>query len=177
MKIQETDSSLVQRCLKQDRAAQFELFNKFQKRLFEICLRYADNEDEAMDFLQEGFIKVFKGLSSFNGSGSLEAWAKRVIINNCISSIRKKKWVIEYEDNLDFLEGETPHLKEEQIDVEHIIKAIQSLPVGYRTIFNLYAIEAYSHQEIAEELGISEGTSRSQYARAKKAIQKLLNQN
>ena len=86
----QADIELVNRCLKKDQAAQFEFYNRFQTRMFEICLRYAENEAEACDFLQEGFIKAFRGLPQYNGSGALGAWVKRIMVNNCISELRRK---------------------------------------------------------------------------------------
>ncbi len=166
----ESDLELVARCLKRDRKAQFELYEKYKVYLFGVCQRYARSEAEANDFLQEGFINVFRSLSQYRGEGVLRKWMERVVINRILSLLRKKR--LHLNQNIDIQElnlpGKTsPHPTEQ---AEEIIMLIRQLPSGYQTIFNLYAIEGYAHKEIAEMLGISESTSRSQYSRAKKAV-------
>lgn len=171
------DALLVQRCLRHNRQAQFELYERFQTQMFGLCLRYAKSETEALDFLQEGFVAVFKSLPQYRGEGSLEGWIRRIMTNVCISKLRKKKPVfvsLEELPEMAVCETEKPANAFADVDASSVILAIQQLPLGYQTIFNLYAIEGYSHREIAGILDIKESTSRSQYVRARQALIKIL---
>ncbi len=141
--------------------------------MFGVCLRYAKNQMEAEDFLQEGFIRVFKNIKQYNGSGSLEGWIRRVVINVCLEIIRKEKTML-FINREEYQTDYTDNPITEYYDTEYLLKAIQSLSEGYRTVFNLYAIEGYSHKEIAGLLEISEGTSKSQLARARQLLQSKL---
>jgi RNA polymerase sigma-70 factor (ECF subfamily) len=165
---------LVKRCLQGKAQAQRLLYERFKGRLFGLCLRYADSEDEALDMLQEGFIKVFRDLHQFRGEGPLEAWLRRVVVNAAISRLRKKTWVKETDFDWDQLPEQVEEYTPDSMDVEEVIRLIQQLPKGFRTVFNLYAVEGYSHREIAQILGIAESTSRSQYQRARKMLQEWL---
>ncbi|MFH1005525.1 MAG: sigma-70 family RNA polymerase sigma factor [Bacteroidota bacterium] len=170
-----TDEELVNGCIFKNSISQQLLFDRFKKKMMGICLRYADREEEAEDMLQNGFIKVFENITSFKGIGSLEGWIRKIIINESLSYIRKNK---NMKQNTDIKEIEYmlpgKNLISESVNTKDLLKIIQKLPTGYRTIFNLYAIEGYSHKEIAEQLGISEGTSKSQYARARAHLQKMI---
>ncbi|MEY4891888.1 MAG: hypothetical protein RIQ34_500 [Bacteroidota bacterium] len=164
-------SDLIKSCLANDRRAQEQLYRWLSPRLFAVCLRYAADREAAEDVLQEGFIKLFQKLSSFRGEGSFEGWARRIMVNTAIEQFRKIKPVLSLE--ADHPPNE-PSLKEtgvSQLEAKELSALIQELPVGYRTVFNLYAVEGYNHAEIAALLGISEGTSKSQYARAKRWLQ------
>ena len=165
---------LVKRCLKGKASAQHMLYDRFKGRLFGLCLRYADSEEEALDLLQEGFIKIFRDLHQFRGDGPLEAWMRRVVVNSAISRLRKKKWIREADFDWDQLPDQVEEAFQERMDAEELILLIQRLPKGFRTVFNLYAVEGYSHQEIAQFLGIAESTSRSQYQRARKTLQEWI---
>jgi len=161
-------SDLIKGCLANDRRAQEQLYRWLSPRLFAVCLRYAADREAAEDVLQEGFIKLFQKLSSFRGEGSFEGWARRIMVNTAIEQFRKIKPVLSLE--ADHPPNE-PSLKEtgvSQLEAKELSALIQELPVGYRTVFNLYAVEGYNHAEIAALLGISEGTSRSKDARAKR---------
>jgi RNA polymerase sigma factor (sigma-70 family) len=176
MEISESDQQLIRRCLKNDRKAQFELYEKYKVRLFGLCRRYARSEAEAHDFLQEGFIKVFRSLHQYRADGPLIKWMERVVVNRILSLLRKKK--LQLDDNIDLHElpvvQKPPSTAAEK--AEEVIALIRQLPLGYQTVFNLYALEGYSHKEIAQVLGISESTSRSQYSRAKKVIKTAFEQ-
>ncbi|MCB0631306.1 MAG: sigma-70 family RNA polymerase sigma factor [Saprospiraceae bacterium] len=165
---------LVKRCLKGKASAQHLLYERFKGRLFGLCLRYADSEEEALDLLQEGFIKIFRDLHQFRGDGPLEAWMRRVVVNSAISRLRKRKWIRETDFDWDQLPDQEKEVFQDRMDAEELILLIQRLPKGFRTVFNLYAVEGYSHQEIAQFLGIAESTSRSQYQRARKTLQEWI---
>lgn len=171
-----TDEELVKACCKNSPAAQKMLFDKFSRRMMTICLRYADDSLEAQDVMQDGFIKVFNSIEKFQFTGSLEGWIKRIMINTSLDNFRKnrkRKYALELDDE-DAIEIKEENNIVEGITNEYLLKVIQKLPEGYRIIFNMYAIEGYTHKEIAGELGISISTSKSQYARARGFIQKIL---
>lgn len=170
------EKALIARCLKGERAAHKELYDKYRVKQFSICLRYLRNREEAEDLLQEGFIKVFKNLSSFKGEGSLAAWISRVMVNTVLMHLRKANRLkfVDREDESLYDLSVSPESIVEDLNARVILDLIKTLPTGYQTIFNMYAIEGYQHKEIAERLSISESTSRTQYMRAKAAIRKLL---
>lgn len=163
-----TETEIIQGCLKGNAKFQKLLYDKYTRVMMGVCLRYAANQHEAQDILQDGFVKVFQKLDTYSGKGAFEGWMRRVFVNTALDQLRKKK---EERFNIDIdsveyqLEATGSVL--EKIAAEDLLKVIQQIPVGYRTIFNLYAIEGYSHKEIAEELGITVNTSKSQYSRAK----------
>ena len=156
---------------------QEELYRRFASKMYAVCMRYADNSNDAQDLLQEGFIKVYKNLDRFRAEGSFEGWIRRVFINSSIEHLRKRKLnlatVSEKEENT--IES-TDISALDNLAEKDIIDLIQDLSPGYRTVFNLYVIEGYSHKEIGDLLGISEGTSKSQLARAKAILQKKVTQ-
>ncbi len=171
------DEELIQGCLKGKRKYQTELYQKYEARMYGICLRYAKDRSEAMDILQEGFIRVYRGLHTYRGEGSLMKWMDRVMANAAIRYISKNK-KISFQEDADLerlLKGND--VVNNDSNANDIMSLIQLLPLGYRTVFNMFAVEGFSHREIAEKLGITEGGSRSQYSRAKKAMQKILRQN
>jgi RNA polymerase sigma factor (sigma-70 family) len=164
---------LVKQAIKGDRNAQERLYKLFSGKMFAVCLRYFPDRMEAEDVLQEGFIKVFTHLQQYTGSGSLEGWVRRVMVNTALEKLRKKSFLFPLNDSTDI--GET-QINEAVSNMEamELMKLVRSLPQGYRVVFNLYAIEGYSHAEIAGMLGISEGTSKSQLARARTSLQKMV---
>jgi RNA polymerase sigma-70 factor (ECF subfamily) len=156
---------------------QEELYNRFAPKMYAVCLRYANNADDAQDLLQEGFIKVYKNLHRFRAEGSFEGWIRRVFVNSSIEHFRKK--AIQLSSVSDKEENTIENSDISALDTmaeKDIIRLIQELSPGYRTVFNLYVVEGYSHKEIGEKLGISEGTSKSQLARAKAILQKKVTQ-
>lgn len=170
-----TDEQIVEGCIKKDAIAQKHLYEKFVRKMMGVCLRYADSTEEAEDVVQNGFISVFENISSYRGTGPLEGWIRRIMVNTALTNIRKNKKLkqnIELE-SVEFMLPSTNQLNE-RFEAQDLLKIIQTLPTGFKTVFNLYAIEGYSHKEIAEMLNISEGTSKSQYSRAKAHLQKLI---
>jgi RNA polymerase sigma-70 factor (ECF subfamily) len=169
---------LVQRCLKGKKMAYKQLYELYEQDMFKICRMYAPDYDSANDFLQEGFIKIFQKLHRFEPNGSLGGWMRRVMVNNCIDLLRRDHWskiTVHLEENLTPDEEPVWELElSEQFQEIHFFEFIEMLPVGYRTILNLYYLEELKHHEIAEKLSISVGTSKSQLSRAKIYLRSLL---
>lgn len=141
--------------------------------MYAVCLRYANNADDAQDLLQEGFIKVYRNLHRFRAEGSFEGWVRRVFINSSIEHFRKKSIQLSrVSEKEEGIIGDTDISALDTLAEKDIINLIKDLSPGYRTVFNLYVVEGFSHKEIAEQLGISEGTSKSQLARARSILQK-----
>lgn len=166
---------LVKRCQRGERNAQFLLYQQYSKAMYNICLRMMNDQMEAEDLLQNSFVDVFTKIHSFRGDSTIGAWIKRIVVNNCLNQIKKRKLdTKEWDDQLSAIpvEEEDPVYQYEQIG--QIKNAIKQLPDGYRVVFSLYALEGYDHQEIGSILGITEATSKSQYSRAKKKIRKLI---
>jgi RNA polymerase sigma factor (sigma-70 family) len=153
---------------------QEEMYRRFSPRMYAVCLRYAGNAEEAEDILQEGFIKIFKKLDSFRGEGSFEGWVRRVFVNTAIEHFRRKRYlqpVTEKEENT--IEGKSVSALDGLAEKD-ILALIKELSPGYRTVFNMYVVEGYTHKEIGDMLGISEGTSKSQLSRAKVILQDMV---
>lgn len=153
---------------------QEELYRRFSPRMYAVCLRYAGKAEEAEDILQEGFIKVFKKLDSYRGDGSFDGWVRRIFVNTAIEHFRRKKYlmpVTEKEENT--IEGKSISVLDD-LAARDIMALVQELSPGYRTVFNMYVVEGYTHKEIADMLGISEGTSKSQLSRAKVILQEMV---
>ncbi len=170
--IAETD--LIRGCINGDRRMQEALYNRFSPRMYAVCLRYAGNAEEAEDILQEGFIKIFKKLDTFRSEGSFEGWIRRIFVNTAIEHFRRKRYlqtVSEKEENT--IEGKDISVLD-KLAAKDILALIKELSPGYRTVFNMYVVEGYTHKEIADMLGISEGTSKSQLSRAKVILQGLV---
>jgi RNA polymerase sigma-70 factor (ECF subfamily) len=172
---------IISGCIRKDRRAQEELFRLFYGKMLGVCMRYARDRDSAEEMLQEGFIKVFDKLEGFDYKGSFEGWMRRIIANTSIDQLRKgKKDPILTDNDEDFKLGtENPIVEKEEMKAlefraELAMEAIQNLSPAYRAVFNLYVMEEYTHKEIAEILGISEGTSKSNLAKAKMNLQKVL---
>ena len=169
-----SEADLIQGCINNDRRMQEELYRRFAPKMYAVCLRYAGNAEEAEDILQEGFIKIFKKISSFRSEGSFEGWIRRIFVNTSIEHFRRKIYlqpISEQEENT--LEGKSLSILDKLAERD-IIQLVQQLSPGYRTVFNLYVVEGYNHREIANLLGISEGTSKWHLSEARKQLQKLL---
>ncbi len=166
---------LVKKCIEGDNRAQKKLFDLFAPKLFGVCLRYMKDHDLAQDTLQDGFVKIFTKLSDYNGKGSFEGWMRRITVNTCLDQLRKdqKLKVNTPIDDVSFLVKDN-HWIEEELTAKDLLKLVESLPDGYRVVFNMFAIEGYSHKEIAEQLNISENTSKSQFSRAKSHLRRKL---
>jgi len=167
-----SEYDLIQGCLVDNRRSQEALYQKFSPKMYAICLRYASNADDAADLLQEGFIKVFKNLQKFRGEGSFEGWMRRVFVNTCIEHFRKKVYLNSITENEERTIEDYSANALDNLAEKDIVQLIQELSPGYRTVFNLYVVEGFSHKEIGDLLQISEGTSKSQLARAKMLLQK-----
>lgn len=176
-KSREEDFELLRTCLVNDRRSQKQLYNKYFKAMFQISLSYTGNRDEAKDIMQEAFIKIFTNLENFNPENSLEGWIKRIVTNTAVDYFRKRKRLVfldEFPDEPD--EEESEGFTFEYLTNDIILHYIKQLPDGARVVFNLFVIEGLPHKEIAKQLNITEGTSKSQYKRARNLLKKWLNE-
>ena len=165
----------LQACIRGERLKQQQFFDQHKGKMFALCLRYAHNREDAEDILQEGFVRVFRDLHQYNGSGPLEGWVRKVFVNTALQHIQRQKkqlFTVELND-YDAPDDPEPYFSDEP-PAKNMIRILQQLPTGFRTVFNLHVLEGYSHPEIAEILGISVGTSKSQLLRAKAHFKKLL---
>ncbi len=166
---------IINGCKKQVPRYQRALYDKFASKMLGVCLRYSHDQEEAEDMLQEGFVKVFSHINDYRGDGSFEGWIRRVMINSAINYFVKNKRHY-FQDDVDDLGEviEDNRVHYDQLHVKDLLRVIQALPDGYRTVFNLYEIEGYQHKEIAEMLGISVSTSKTQLLHSKRLLQKRL---
>ena len=162
------DLKLIDSCIKGDRAAQKMLYDRLAPRMFPLCIRYVGDRALAEDILQDGFITLFTRLKDYKGEGSFEGWARRIFVTTALMDLRKKD-ALKMSEDLDAARGlKTETVSQVQnIGYKELMELIMTLPPGFRTVFNMYAIEGYSHKEISEILGISETTSRTQLSRAR----------
>ena len=170
-----SEEEMLRGCQANEEQAQKFLFDKYARLMTGVCLRYADSYEEAQDIVQDGFIKVFKNIRMFSGKGSLEGWVRRIMVNTSLDylrSIKNERFNVTIDD-VSYKLKEDEAINSE-LNKEDLLQLVQSLPIGYRTVFNMYAIEGYSHREIGEELNISDNTSKSQYSRARSILQKKL---
>jgi RNA polymerase sigma-70 factor (ECF subfamily) len=172
---------LIELCKKSDRRAQEQLFRHFYGKMLAVCMRYIQDRDSAQEVLQEGFIKVFDNIKGYDSKGSFEGWVRRIMANCAIDAIRKVRKDTHLSDNVNDFKYIPDEDEGEDWDIttlkaEVAMEAIQNLSPAYRTVFNLYVMEDYTHKEIAEALGISEGTSKSNLAKAKMNLQNYLKQ-
>ena len=170
-----TEEAILQGCLKNQPAAQQELYSKYSPKMLAVCYRFARNREDAEDMLQEGFIRVFTQIHQFQSKGSFEGWIRRIIVHTCINHLKKHK---KFNDSVDISQAHTLQVREDSvpsiIQAKQVVECIRMLPIGYRTVLNLFAIDGYSHREIAQMLDIEESTSRSQYTRAKAMLEQIL---
>lgn len=164
-------TDIIKACIQGNRKAQKKLYQKYSDKMYGVCLRYANDEDEAKDILQDGFIKVFLKLKQFNHKGSFEGWIRRIIVNTALERFRDKNYLfaVNMENHYEAEDREYDHILSD-IAANDILKLIQELSPQYRTVFNLYAIEGYSHKEICDMLNIKEGTSKSNLSRAREIL-------
>jgi RNA polymerase sigma factor (sigma-70 family) len=174
-----SDEELRKACIENIRLAQHELFKRFSYMMKGVCLRYAKSEAESEDILQDAFIKIFKSLEQYSETGQLGAWMRKITLNTALEYYRKNKSL--HQQVLTLWEssgsGMNPQVEDgaiEQLQLADLLLKIQALPVGFRTVFNLYAVEGYNHQEIGGLLQISEGTSKSQYSRARLMLRQMI---
>ncbi|MEQ8533219.1 MAG: RNA polymerase sigma factor [Imperialibacter sp.] len=169
-----TEEALIKGCQKGNSRDQQALFEKHSAKMMGVCYRYVKDSDEAEDVMISAFAKVFEKLDSFRFEGSFEGWLRRIMVNESLMYLRRNKSMyVEVEIEKADREPDFSQLSD-QLEADDLMAMIQELPVGYRTVFNLYAIEGFSHQEIAEMMEISEGTSKSQLSRARALLQKQL---
>ncbi len=171
------EDQLIRACLKQNLQAQKALYERFASTMLFVCLRYVQNRQEAEDLMIKGFTKVFKKLAQFKSDGSFQAWVRRIMVNECLEYLRSNKSMY-LEIDLEKADMKAGYaLLPQNLEVEDLMKMIQQLPTGYRTVFNLFALEGYSHNEIAQMLQISVNTSKSQLSRGRKLLQQYLLQS
>jgi RNA polymerase sigma factor (sigma-70 family) len=170
-----TEEYIIAGCLHNEPSAQRELYNRFSPKMLSVCYRFAHSREDAEDMLQEGFIKVFTQIHTFQNKGAFEGWIRRIIVHTCINFLKKYK---KFSESVDLEVADFVYIKEETIpsimQAKQVSECIRLLPIGYRTVLNLYAIEGYSHREISVMLDIEESTSRSQYTRAKTMLENIL---
>jgi len=166
--------SLIKACSNGDNKAFRRIYEIHSGTMYSICLRYMNNEDEAKDALQEGFIKVFKNISQFTFSGSFEGWMKRIFVNSSIELIRKRKMHLDVSELNSNDLPLTAKIETGSMDAEKMMTLVQQLPEGYRTVFNMFIVDGYSHKEISDYLEISESTSKTQLFKARKQLQEWL---
>lgn len=169
-----SEEQLIKGCLNGDRKAQEELYFLYSRKMMGLCLRYVGNKETARDLLQDGFVKVFTSLDMYSGTGSFEAWMRKIFVNVTMEHLRKKDFLYDTVDLDNIMTSTDDDSIVSKLSAEMIMDLIQQLSDGYRSIFNLYAVEGYSHKEIGEQLNISEATSRSQYARARQWLMKRM---
>ena len=174
---EEADFKLVRDCLKGKNSAYKQLYDLHSPWLFALCLRYSMDRDEAKDFLQDSFVVIFNKLNTFKFEGSFKGWMRRITVNTILTTLRKNKITFENPKN-GLIDYDVPDLEFlQQLELEELKKIINSLSKGRKLVFTAYVIDGFSHKEIAEMLGISEGTSKSQLFDAKKEIQKAIEKN
>lgn len=173
--VQMTEEAILQGCLQNNAASQRELYTRYSPKMLAVCYRFAHNREDAEDMLQEGFIKVFSQIHTFRNQGAFEGWIRRIVVHTCINHLKKNK---RFNESVDIIHANSIQVREETVpsivQAKQIVECIRLLPMGYRTVLNLYAIEGYTHKEIAEMLDIEESTSRSQYTRAKQMLEDIL---
>jgi len=171
---QDTERKLIEECLKGNHSAFEQIYSRLAEKMYTVSIRYTQNDSDAQDVLQEAFIRIYKNLSSFRFGGSFEGWCRRIVVNSSIELIRKRnRRHFEDIDNTDAESTETGSL--EKLKYDDLLSLIRTLPDGYRTVFNMYVIEGYSHKEIAELLGVSESTSKTQLFKARTNLQYKIN--
>jgi RNA polymerase sigma-70 factor (ECF subfamily) len=169
-----SEKELISGCAKGERAAQRALYDRHCRRLMAVCLRYAKSAPEAEDILQDGFVKIFNNLKTFRFESTLDTWMTRIVINTALNHQRQKLYLLPMVDVEEAGLHEDENISLADFHLSELIAIIQALPDGCRVVFNLFAIEGYGHKEIGEMLGISEGTSKSQYNRAKSLLRAKL---
>lgn len=163
---------LIYQCKQQDIWAQEKLYQKYSGKLFTLCLKYSGSYEEAEDNLHDSFLKIFEKISQYKGTGSFEGWMTRIVINTALSKASKQTVFLTIKE--DIVEDTNVELDEETISNDFLIRIIQELPQRYRHVFNLYAMEGHTHKEIAEILKITEGTSKSNLARARQKLRERI---
>jgi RNA polymerase sigma factor (sigma-70 family) len=170
----QSEAALIKNCIAGDRRHQKALYELYSPKLFAVCLKYTKNQMDAEDVLQDGFVKVFKNLQQFSGEGCFEGWLRRIFVNTAIEHLRRKRMeTVGCEIFENSISDKQPTALE-NLYKKDLVETTKSLSKGYQTVFNMYAVEGFSHQQIAEKLGISESTSKSQFSRAKALLRTIV---
>ena len=169
-----SESDLIKGCIEGNPEMQKLLYDQFSSKMYGVCLRYAENTEDASDVMQESFIKVYKSLPKFRGEGSFEGWIRRIFINTSIEHFRRKVKLYNVTEVQENTIEDTELDALDSLETKDILKIVNELSPGYKQVFNMHVIEGYSHKEIADVLGITEGTSKSQLARAKGVLKKII---
>ncbi len=169
-----SEEAIIEGCSNGDRKAQRLLYDTYSKKFFAICLRYIKDRDLAEDVLVESFMKIFEKINQFESKGSFEGWMKRVVVTHALLTLRNNRNMIMEVNQESEIISNQPSYEINHLEVEELMDLVSSLPTGYRTVFNLYAIEGYSHAEIGELLGISESTSKSQLNRSRNLLKQKI---
>lgn len=171
------EDELIQGCLKRDRSAQKHLYEMYSSKMYGICYRYIKDSMVAEDVMVTAFMKVFDKIGQFKSEGSFEGWIRRIMVNEALTHLRRNRSMY-LETELEQADREPDYDKlSDHLEAEDLLNMIEALPAGYRIVFNMYAIDGYSHKEIADHLGISENTSKSQLSRARVYLQKKLSEH
>lgn len=166
---------LLERCRQGDEDAHYRIYKLYARSMYNMAYRITGSEDEAEDVLQESFINAFHNLNNYRGDATFGSWLKRIVVNKSINALKKRRFeLLPEDDDFDVPEEEGPEVYKDELTVEKVRRAIEMLPDGYRSVLSLYLLEGYDHQEIAEILGITESTSKSQLNRSKKKLKELL---
>lgn len=170
-----SEKEIIKGCIRKSKKYQKLLFDKYAPVLLPLCMRYSHNRATAEDILQEGFMKIFDNLKKFRYEGSLEGWMKRIMVNTALNHYRANLKHFYHKDVEDYSESiPSQDTISDNLEVQDILAVVQKLPPGYRSVFNMFDIEGYSHKEIAEKMGISENTSKTQLLKARKLLRKML---
>lgn len=169
-----THRDIIDNCMRGDRRAQFELYRLYSQAMYNVCLRMVNNGLDAEDLLQQSFVDIFSKMDTFRYESTIGAWIKRIVVNNCINFLKKKRLKIEAIDDRFHALPDNEPVEESRLNIKAINQAMGELPDGYRVVFSLYMFEGYDHKEIGEILEITEATSKSQFSRAKKKLKELL---
>ena len=168
-------NKIIYGCQEGDPGAQKELYELFKTKMFGICLRYANDYDDAQDILQDGFLKVYEKVGQFKFKGSFEGWVRKIMVNTALERFRNKYQMVDLNDNIKEVDRKASNEILADISAKELMRFVQELSPRYRMVFNLYAIEGYSHKEISNMLGISEGTSKSNLSRARVILKEKIN--
>jgi RNA polymerase sigma-70 factor (ECF subfamily) len=169
------EQQLIEGCRKGNRLAQKELYETYSRKMMGVCLRYTNDRETARDLLQDGFVKVFTSINSYTGVGSFEGWMRKIFVNCALEHLRKSdvlREAIDLDNTTELADSDSSVVS--NMSANELLTLIGELPTGFRTVFNLFAIEGFSHKEIGELLNITESTSRSQYTRAKQLLQRKI---
>lgn len=169
------EEQLIESCKRGDRAGQKELYNRFARKMMGVCYRYVNDMETSSDLVQDGFVKVFQSLDSYTGLGSFEGWVRKIFVNTALEYLRKNdvlREAVDLDNTTELTHPDSSAIS--SMTANELMKLVQELPSGFRMVFNLFAIEGYSHKEIGDMLNITESTSRSQYTRARQLLQKKI---